>query len=194
MSLTGPIRPPIRISSTALFLHWIVAVSLLGMIGFGLYISWAPRGPDKTALIQVHKSFGMMVLVLLVVRLWWRLRRGFPPPVAPLSRLEQKLSRLVHWALLVLPLVMVASGMVRSLAYARGINVFGIPLVPRVLEERNVALNEISGTIHDGTAFALMVLITLHVAGALRHHFIKKDDTLRRMLGLHCGGASRNNS
>lgn len=192
MFLTESSRHRDQISSTTLLLHWLVAVSIVGMIGFGLYISGLSRGPDKTAIIQVHKSFGMIVLALLAIRLGWRLRRGFPPPVAPLTGLEQKMSRIVHWALLVLPLVMVASGMVRSLAYARGIDVFGIPVVPRVLEERNVALNEIAGAIHDGTAVALMVLITLHIAGALRHHFVKRDDTLRRMLGLR--HTSRTNS
>lgn len=154
-----------RISSISLLLHWMVAAGLLCMIGFGHYISGVPRGLDKTALLQVHKSFGMMVLVLFVIRLWWRLRRGFRPPVAPLSTAERKLSRLVHWALLVLPLVIVASGMVRSLAYARGIYVFVIPVVPRVLEEGNVALNELAGAIHD--------------------------DTFHRTLGLRCGGANR---
>lgn len=184
----------VRVSNTTVILHWLVAAGLVGMIGFGLWISALPRGPEKTAVIPIHKSFGMIVLLLLVIRMWWRLRRGFPPPVAPLASWEQQLSRIVHWALLILPIVMVASGIVRSLAYARGIDVFAIPVIPRVLEERNLALNEFAGAIHDGTALVLLSLIAIHVAGALRHHFIKQDDTLRRMLGLRYGAASRTKS
>lgn len=171
------------LSRTTRILHWSVAIGMLAMIGSGLYAAETPRGPEKTAIIQVHKSLGMIVLVFLLARLLWRLVERLPPPVAPMPALEQALARTVQWLLILLPLVMVASGIVRSLAYARGIDVFGLPVVPAMLQERNIELNEWAAAVHDTTALILFAVIGLHVAGALRHHFIKRDGTLARMIG-----------
>lgn len=172
------------LSVTTIVLHWATAASIAGMIGLGLYMSDMPRGPAKVSLIQLHKSLGVMVLALVLVRIGWRIREGWPEPAAHLSAWEARLARATHWFLLIIPIGIVASGIVRSLAYARPVEVFGLPFIPKVLDERNVPLNDIAGAVHDTLAWALVAVITVHVAAALRHHVLRRDATLRRMLGL----------
>jgi cytochrome b561 len=174
---------PTRLSFVTIALHWLTAAAILAMLVFGLVISSTPRGPDKVALIQLHKSFGMIALPLLMVRLVWRLTEGWPQPVASLAAWERVAARAAHWALLLLPIVMIASGMVRSLAYARSIDVFTIPVVPKLLTEKNEQINELAGSVHDTAALLLLVVIVLHVGAALRHHLFNRDATLMRMLG-----------
>lgn len=174
---------PTRLSRATILFHWLTAVTIAGMLGFGFVIGATPRGPDKVALIQLHKSFGMIVLPLLIARLVWRLREGWPQAVSPLAAWERVGARAAHWALLLAPIVMIASGMVRSLAYARSIDVFGIPVVPVLLAEKNERINEAAGSVHDMAALVLVVVIALHVGAALGHHLLKRDATLLRMLG-----------
>lgn len=174
---------PTRLSLATIVLHWLTAATIVAMLAFGFVIGATPRGPDKVALIQLHKSFGMIALPLVMVRLVWRLREGWPQPVSPLAAWERIAARVAHWVLLLAPIVMIASGMVRSLAYARSIDVFGIPVVPKLLAEKNERINEAAGSVHDMAALVLVIVIALHFGAALRHHVLKRDATLLRMLG-----------
>lgn len=174
---------PMRLSIATIVLHWLTAATIIGMLAFGIVVGSTPRGPDKVALIQLHKSFGMIALPIVMVRLVWRLREGWPQPVASLARWERAAARAAHWVLLLAPIVMIASGMVRSLAYARSIDVFGMPVVPKLLAEKSERINEAAGSVHDMAALVLVVVIALHVGAALRHHLLKRDATLLRMLG-----------
>ncbi|MEQ1709925.1 MAG: cytochrome b [Hyphomicrobium sp.] len=171
------------LSRTTIVLHWLSAFGIILMIGIGLYVGAMPRGPAKVAMIQTHKSVGVIVLVVLLARIGWRLREGWPMAATRLSDGEARLARVVHWFLLVAPIAMIASGIVRSLAYARSVDVFGVTVIPRLMTEKNEALNEAAGAVHDMLALILIAVIAAHVVGALRHHFIKRDPTLWRMLG-----------
>lgn len=173
-----------RLSQTTITLHWVVALGVLGMLAFGLYVENLPRGPDKGANIQIHKSFGIILFFLLLTRLIWRLREGWPPPGQSLTQIERHFRSAVHWVLLLAPFIMIASGITASLTYARPVKVFGMPFIPKILDEKNIALNEIAGTVHAVTAWCIIIALTLHIAGSLRHHFMKRDDTLVRMLGV----------
>lgn len=175
---------PHRLSRTTVLLHWVVAIGVIGMLAFGLYVESMPRGPDKGATIQIHKSFGIVVLFLVLARLVWRCSEGWPAPVPTLSVIERRLMRAVHWVLLLGPFVMIASGITASLTYARSVKVFGIPFIPKVMDEKNEVLNELAGNVHAFTAWCLILALVLHVAGAMRHHFIRRDETLMRMLRL----------
>lgn len=173
-----------RLSTLTVALHWIAAAGILVMLGLGLYISGMARGPDKVAMIQLHKSIGVVLLPLLAVRIGWRIHEGWPPPAAPTPERETWLARGVHWFLLGAPLVLIASGIVRSIAYARPVEVFGLPFIPKLVEQRNTSLNEAVGAIHDVLAWLLLLVISLHIAAALRHHLVRRNPTLRRMLGF----------
>lgn len=168
-----------RPARSSVALHWLVAAGVVGMLAFGYFISTLPRGPGKTEFVQLHKSFGMLVFAAALARVAWRMRAGFPPPRG--THWERVAARASHWALIALTLAMPLSGLVRSLAYTRPVSVFGAPVIPQLLAEKNEALNEAAGAIHDGCALALTILTLLHVAAALKHHLVDRDDTLTRM-------------
>ncbi len=182
-TMTDPSIPYSRLSRTTIALHWLTALAILGMLGLGLYSSQLPRGPEKFEMIQIHKSCGMIVFFILVARLSWRLKEGWPHPVASQSIWEARLARAVQWFFLLAPFVMVASGIAKSITYARPIDVFGMPFIPQFLEEKNEALNEALGWVHVTFAILISMAIVLHTARALHHHFVKRDPTLIRMLG-----------
>lgn len=173
------IPPAERPAKSSIVLHWLVALGIVGMLTFGYWISTLPRGPGKTDFVQLHKSFGMIVFALAVARIAWRARVGFPAPSG--TGWERRAAHLSHWLLLSLTIAMPLSGIVRSLSYARPVSVFGAPVIPQLLAEKNEALNDFAGAVHDACAFALAVLVLLHVAAAAKHHFVDRDDTLRRM-------------
>ncbi len=163
-------------------LHWVVAAGIVGMLAFGMVIGAMPSGPGKTAWIQVHKSFGVLVGALALVRLIWRLRQGFPEPAGPLSLAEAHAARHTHVALLALTVVMPLSGMLKSVTYARPVEVFGLPVLPQLLAEKHVASNEVVSWMHVACGWLLAGLVIVHVGGALKHHLWDRDPTLRRML------------
>lgn len=184
-----PPRPaaPSRLPTATVALHWLVAIGIVFMLAFGFWISGQPRGPGKTELVQVHKSFGMIVFAFAVCRVVWRFRVGFPESHG--IGWEARAARASHLLLLAATIVMPLSGIVRSLAYARPVQVFGAPVIPQLLTEKNEAVNEIAGAIHSATAWLLLILVAVHIAGAAKRHFVDRDGTLARKapLGLHRG-------
>jgi cytochrome b561 len=161
-------------------LHWSVAAGLSGMLAFGLWVASLPSGKEKGAWVQTHKSFGMMVASLMLARLVWRTKEGWPASAAHNS-FDRIAARTVQTLLLTLSLAMPLTGIVASITYARPVAVFGIPVIPQLLDVKNDYWNALAGVAHAYIAFTLIGLIALHIAGALRHHFLLGDATLSRM-------------
>lgn len=164
---------------TAAALHWLVAIGVFGMLAFGYWISTLPRGPAKTDFVQLHKSFGLIVLALAAARIAWRVHAGFPEPIG--RPWERRAARLAHLALMALTLALPLSGIVRSLAYARPVELFGLTIVPRLIAKKHEALNEFAGAVHDACALTIVALVALHIAAAAKHRFIDGDDALARV-------------
>ena len=122
----------------------------------------------------------MVVGILLLTRLAARWLQVRPDPLVR-SAWERRLASAVHLLLYLLPLLMVVSGYLISTADGRSVEVFGWFEIPATLQGLT-GQEDIAGAIHFGLAMALLALIALHVAAALRHHLVLKDDTLRRML------------
>lgn len=169
-------------SRTTRVLHWLVAAGLAGMLAFGLWIASLPSGKEKGAWVQTHKSFGMLVALLLVVRLVWRMKEGWPAASAH-NAFDRVAARTVQTLLLTLSLAMPLTGIAASITYARPVAIFGFPVIPQLMEVKDDYWNGIAGAAHAYIAYALIGLIGLHIAGALRHHFIIGDATLARMTG-----------
>ncbi|MEQ1577936.1 MAG: cytochrome b [Hyphomicrobium sp.] len=167
---------------TSIILHWLVAAGLLGMIPFGIWLAYLESGPDKTALVQIHKSFGVLVGTAAVLRIAWHIKAGVPAQANAHSRWERQLARFVQIGLLSFSVALPLSGIVKSITYARPVQVFGYPLIPKLIVEKNTTMNELATLSHSAFAWCLAGLIALHVAGALKHHLIDRDDTSRRML------------
>jgi len=170
-----------RYSAIAIALHWLIAALLVGNVFVGGAMDDA-RGAARAALFVRHETIGIVVLALTIVRLAWRL--GHPAPKLPdaMADWEKWLARAVHvlfYALLLaIPLLGWASASAgRGVAPLFGsIPFFDLP-VPRDHD-----LHEAFGEAHELAVKAGYVLVALHVAGALKHHFIARDDVLARML------------
>lgn len=169
-------------------LHWLMALMIPALFGVGLwmtgldyYSSWYKTAPD------LHKSFGILLALLLLFRLV--AIRLFGKPAAIGAGLQQKAAALAHVLMYVLLVAIMLSGYLISTADNRGIPVFGLFEVPG-FGEFFPDQADIAGTVHLYLAWTLIALVVLHAGAALKHHFIDKDNTLIRMLGRRNAAAS----
>ena len=168
--------------------HWTLAILIIGMLGFGLYMEDLPRGPEKGALVQIHKSIGVIVLFLAFWRVAWRIVSRFPADVATMARWQALASRGAHTALLICVLAMPITGYLQSSAGGHRVTLFGLFDLPAL--GKIPAIAGPAHVAHALIAYALIALIVLHVLAALKHHVVDKDATLRRMLGRRAGGSA----
>lgn len=171
------------LSRTSITLHWLIALGILGLLVFGVIISNTPSGPEKTALIQIHKSFGMIVGVLALWRIVNRIREGWPAPLSPRPLWEERTAHITHTALLAATVAMPLTGIAKSITYGRPVDIFGLRLIPAKLMEKNDAWNEVFSIAHASIGYTLAALIAIHIAAAVRHHRVHRDLTLARMTG-----------
>ncbi len=167
-------------------LHWLVAALVIGLWGLGYYM--AEILPDsaleqKFRLYQLHKSFGLTLFALVLLRLGWRLSQPHPQLPDRLSGPERFLAHLTHWGLYAILLAMPLAGWISTEASPLDIptEYFGLFVLPDPVPVEE-ALHETFAEIHEYLAFALAGLLALHVAAALKHHLLDRDDVLRRML------------
>jgi cytochrome b561 len=175
---------PRRYTGTAIALHWLLALALVGIFSVGLYMADLPFSPQRLKLYNWHKWAGISILTLSAIRLLWRLSHRPPalPQAVTLGMPNWQLHAyhathvLMYALFFVVPLV----GWAYSSAAGFPIVVFGVlPLPDFVAVSKPLA--ELIKPWHQYTAFTLAGLVLLHVAAALKHHFIDKDGLLQRM-------------
>ena len=161
-------------------LHWLIALLVLLMLCFSFFLSNLSEANQPQG-YMIHKSIGLTVLGLMVLRMLWIHYRGRPnlPPTVP--RWEKIASRAVQYSFYVLLLAMPFSGWLLSVAENHMPQYFGLFTVPTFGILPNQVLAEAMDIAHKTIAWILIVLVFLHVAGALKHHLIDKDNVLRRM-------------
>lgn len=189
MALIGDGR---RWGLVARYLHWGMAALLLaqGVLGL-LAVSWR-LSPTKLELFVWHKSLGIALLVLVALRLGWRLLERRPAPPADGSVGERRLAATAHAGLYALLFAIPLSGWLIQSASGFPFKVFGwLPLPP--LAGRDKALQSLAETLHLGLLIAFGLLLLLHIGAALYHHFGRRDDVLRGMwlTGPSAGGRGR---
>ena len=173
--------------STSRINHWVIAVAMIAMLGFGLYLEFGGLEREaKGPLIGIHKAGGVLVLIFGLWRVTWRLFKGFPAPASTMPAWQLTASKLAHWMLLAGVIVMPVSGLVGSLFGGRDVSVFGLFTLPA--QAKIEWLQSLSGGVHGLFGKALAVIVVIHVAAALKHHFVDKDPTLARMLSSTTGG------
>ncbi|QUM76835.1 cytochrome b [Moritella sp. 24] len=167
----------------SILLHWVMALALFGMFGLGLYMveltyydAWYKGSLD------LHKSIGILLLGLLLIRTLWRCININPNSADEhASKLEVSSAHLVHLGLYLLMFTLMISGYLISTADGRGISVFEaftIPAIPFSIDNQE----DIAGLIHEILAWALIIVAGVHAFAAIKHHFINKNKTLVRML------------
>lgn len=181
------------LSKTTIWFHWLIGLGIIGMLAFGIYLEdFVPgrladgsRNPFRGELMFWHKSIGATILLLAALRIFWRIKEGWPSPVSAYAAYEVVLAKLTHWLLLIGTLAMPLSGITMSQAAGRPVSVFKLFNLPTVVPESKL-IGGIANEIHGIGAWVLIFAIVLHVIGALKHHVVDRDATLKRMLG---GGA-----
>ena len=171
-----------RWGATSPLLHWPIAVLTLSIGAVGLVMGELPRSPKWFWVYTLHKSLGLTVLALVLVRIAWRLYAGAPPPVEGTPRWQARLASLTHGAIYVLILAMPLSGwLYDSASGLRPFRWFGLAEVPK-LSPPHEALADAMHETHELLFWVLIALVIGHAGAALYHHFVRRDATLARML------------
>ncbi|MFM5924203.1 MAG: cytochrome b [Novosphingobium sp.] len=175
--------PSARYSGGAIILHWLVAV----LIAFNFAAAWVSEDmpkEDAAVVMGNHKAIGITILLLTVIRIAWRLAHRPPPLVDTLKAWEAALAKVIHVLLYVLMLAIPIAGWGLHSAFSKGAPVsmfglFGFPALPVGYDKPTIGMFH---ELHEITATLMLGLLFLHVGGALKHHFLDHDGTMRRVL------------
>jgi cytochrome b561 len=170
-----------RYTPTAVALHWIVALLIIGNLCFGLYTVGLPLSPQKLRFFSYHKWIGVTVLLLAAARLAWRL--GHPPPPLPqaMPPWERRAANASHALLYVLFFAAPISGWLMSSALGFQTVYLGVLPIPDLLH-KNRELGDALKVVHKSINYTMAAVIVVHAAAALKHHFHDRDDVLVRMI------------
>ncbi|SFN11528.1 cytochrome b [Dokdonella immobilis] len=161
-------------------LHWLMALGILGNGVLGLIMDEMPRGMTKLNTFAIHKSIGLTVLALLILRVSWRLFDRAPPD-EPMPRWQRLAAHATHGVLYLLMLAIPLSGWIYNSLHGYPLQWFKWFNLPALME-KNEALSDIAGETHEVLFFVLLAVLAAHVGGALVHHWFERDNTLLRML------------
>lgn len=175
-----------KLSNLTIFLHWIVGLTIIALAVVGIYMS----ENEMFELYPIHKSIGVLIFAVIIVRVYWRFINGWLQPVSEYKAIERNLEKIVHWALIIIMIIMPISGFIMSSAGGYGVSIFALeiiaaqfdPIAKEVIPD-NAALAGFMHETHEIAGWMMVVAIVLHIAGVVKHHFIDKDNTLNRMLG-----------
>lgn len=167
--------------TTAKSFHWIVALLILAQFVIGNVAENMKLSPAKLDAFVWHKSIGVTVLLLVILRLAWRFYNPPPSPLEGTPSWETKLAAAGHWILYVLMFAVPVSGWWISDASRVPFKAFFALPMPDFIEV-NRAMQETASEVHEILTKALLLVVLVHVAAALRHHYRLGDDVLRRML------------
>ena len=181
MDLTDASMPAARYGRVAIALHWLIGAALLAQITFGFLLDdIAPRGtPARAATINLHKSCGMVLALLIGVRLLWRLKHRPPPWPLALSAWQRSTAQWNHRLLYACMLMMPLSGYLGSNFSKYGVKFFGLALKP--WGPVSPPVYAVFNGIHIVTAFLFCGLIAVHVAAALKHALVDRDAVFSRI-------------
>jgi cytochrome b561 len=174
-------RPPSGYGAVAKALHWLVFGLVLAQYVVAILMPDIGRGTVPGTLINLHMSFGALIVVALIVRWLWRIGHPVPLATGDLPHWEQPVARILHALLYLLLAVNPILGWMNASARDWTITVFGLFTLPHVVAP-HARIGMLAGDVHTFLAWTLLVLIGLHVAAALFHFFVRRDDVLQRML------------
>ena len=168
-----------RYTGVAIALHWLIAALVVCQIAFGWYLKSVPRKtPERTVYVNLHKSTGLTLGLLILVRLAWRLTHKAPPLPASLPAWQRTAARVSHVALYACMIVMPTAGYLASNFSKFGVNLFNAVLLPPWgVDDRR--LYAVFNTTHVVTSYVFVALIALHVLAALRHLYLRDGVFIR---------------
>jgi len=169
-----------RYTTTAIVLHWLLVAALFAQIAFGWFLQEVPRGtPERTIYVNFHKSTGMIIGTLIVLRLYWRLTHRPPPLPSSMPPWERAAAKWSHILLYTCMVVMPLSGYTASNFSQYGVNFFNqLKLPPWGVDDQQIY--NVFNTTHVLTSYLFVTLIALHVLAAVRH-LVRRDQIFDRM-------------
>ncbi len=170
-----------RYTSTAIALHWIIAIAVFGQFALGWWMIDIPKSPPgvRAYWFNVHKSIGLTIGFFVLVRLVWRLTHSAPALPGAIPAWQRIAAKVSHLALYLCMLIMPISGYLGSSFTKYPIKYFGTTL-PHWGWDAPV-LKEWMSAIHYTTVWVFMILIAIHIAAAFKHLFIDRDEVFARM-------------
>ena len=194
-------HPTTSYTKTAKVLHWLIAIGIFGMFALGWYMSELPKEAPKqmaydlfdlgvytwnlseeisprTFYFNLHKSIGVTIFALILIRILWRITHRPPALLASYKAWESKLASGAHHLLYLLMVALPLSGIIMAIYSKYGIKWFGIELIKGL---DNKDMRELFYEAHEIIGLIILLVIIVHIIGALKHKFIDKDDTLKRM-------------
>lgn len=190
-----------RYTKTAVILHWLIAIAIFGMFALGWFMADLPKeGPKqmsydlfdwgiytwqlaeesspRTFYFNLHKSIGITILALILIRVLWRISHKPPALLSSYKTWERKLATGTHHLLYLLMVALPVSGLIMATYSKYGVKWFGIPFIKGL---DNTPMRKVYEEAHELIGVIILVVLILHIIGALKHKFIDKDDTLKRM-------------
>lgn len=192
----------IRYTKIAVVLHWLIAICIFSMFALGWYMSDLPKEAPKqmaydlfdwgiytwqlsaeasprTFYFNLHKSLGVTIFALIIIRILWRLTHKPPALLANYKVWERKLATGAHHLLYLLMIALPLSGIIMAIYSKYGIKWFGLDFIKGL---DNVPMREVFKEVHEIVGVIILAVVAVHILGALKHKLIDKDDTLKRML------------
>ena len=181
-------RMPLRNTSNsygslAKWLHWISALLIIGMLIYGtIFTTLLPKGPLRSQLIMIHKSIGLIILLLIVFRWVWRFINPTPKLLSTQNIFLIKIRHGLHELLYITVILMLLSGILLTATNHYPIPFFGLFEIPTTTFPQSHYWHNLFGTVHLITAWTLTGLLIIHLFAVFKHHSYNKDETLKRML------------
>jgi cytochrome b561 len=171
---------PQRYTRTAITLHWLIAVAALGLIAWGWWMQTIPKNPvgPRVDAFNLHKSVGLTVLLLMLVRIAWRARHR-PPPLVPMPRWQSRLAVGVHILIYACLIVQPLSGYLGSAFSGYPVRFFGVVLP--AWAAKSDALKDAMSALHLVNSWVLVAALIVHFAGSIKHALVDRDGSFRRM-------------
>ena len=170
----------VEYGSAAKWLHWLVALAIFVLIFLGLLQSDMDGGPQRTAIRELHGSIALLVLALMALRLVWRWINETPAHPAGIPAWQRASAAFVHGAIYVAVFVQVVSGALAVATGGKAIAFFGLfSITLPVAKDRDS--HELWEEVHEAGWMAVAALVAVHVLAALYHHFVLRNDVLKRM-------------
>jgi cytochrome b561 len=166
---------------TARVLHWVTASLVLIMLPLGLVIANDWGGPLQDPLYNLHRSIGVLILLIVLVRVVYRLTHPPAPLPDDIPPLQQLAAKATHWALYALLIAQPFLGWIGTSAYRAPIIVFGLFELPPIWPEDRAFSDKVL-FVHGLIGLTIAVLLAAHIGAALHHHFVRRDRILMRMI------------
>ena len=170
-----------RYTPTAIALHWLIFVLIAGTFSLAVYMVDLPLSPQKLKYFSWHKWTGVTIFMLALARVAWRLTHGAPAMPADMPAWQQRAAAATHVLLYALIVVIPVTGWLYSSASGVPTVYLGLLQLPDLVT-RDKALGDQLRLVHVGLNYIMLVLIIVHAAAAVKHHWVDRDDVLRRML------------